>query len=68
MAVWPSWPQACILPETSVERIGLDPVISSIGSASMSARRPTVALASPLMTPTTPVRPTPVDHLVAAEF
>ena len=38
MAVWPSWPQACMVPGT-VDLYGRS-TASSIGSASMSARRP----------------------------
>ena len=47
------------------------PVVSRIGRASMSARRPItrpLAAVRPRMTPTTPVRPMPVDHLVDAEL
>ena len=61
IAVWPSWPQACILPGL-VERYGRL-VSSSIGSASMSARSPITLLPLaplPRMTPTTPVLPIPV--------
>ena len=60
MVVWPSWPQACILPGT-VEAHSA-PVSSTIGSASMSARRPMARpdlLDDPRITPTTPVRPIP---------
>ncbi|MCY1504385.1 hypothetical protein D9M68_385530 [compost metagenome] len=60
IAVWPSWPQACILPDVS-EAQGL-PLVSVIGSASMSARRPIVRPEPrlPRIRPTTPVRPRPV--------
>ena len=61
MAVWPSWPQACILPGTV--DLYASPVSSSIGSASISARMPITLSEVPLrpwMTPTTPVRPMPV--------
>ncbi len=60
MVVWPSWPQACILPGT-VEAHSA-PVSSMIGRASMSARRPMARpdlLDCPRITPTTPVRPIP---------
>src|SRR6202451_109991 len=59
IAVWPSWPQACILPGT-VDWYGR-PVSSSSGSASMSARSPTTLPPAlrPRMTPTTPVGPVP---------
>jgi len=59
--VWPSWPQACILPGM-VEACGR-PVASWIGSASMSARKPMVRPDEddrPVITPTTPVPPKPV--------
>ena len=59
MVVWPSWPQACILPAV-VEACGT-PLVSSIGSASMSARRPIAPLPLPARsTPTTPVLAIPV--------
>jgi hypothetical protein len=58
IAVWPSWPQACMQPAWR-ERCS-KVLASSIGSASMSARRPIVREDVPLRsTPTTPVRPTP---------
>jgi hypothetical protein len=63
MDVWPSWPQACILPGT-VDRYGRL-VCSAIGSASISARKPitrppAAGCLRPRITPTTPVRPIPV--------
>src|SRR6185437_13115987 len=61
MAVWPSWPQACIRPGV-LDAYGT-PDVSSIGNASMSARRPMVlpeAFFRPRIMPTTPVRPMPV--------
>src|SRR3954469_23160602 len=61
IAVCPSWPHACILPGF-FERYGRF-VCSSIGSASISARRPiTLRGPSPVpwITPTTPVLPMPV--------
>ena len=63
IAVCPSWPQACILPgiRRAVRQLRS---VSSIGSASMSARSPidlaARAVALPAMTPTTPVLPMPV--------
>ena len=42
MAIWPSWPQACILPSW-VEAKG-SPVRSQTGSASISLRKATVSL------------------------
>src|SRR5881394_3685209 len=60
IAVCPSCPQACILPGL-MERYGRL-VCSSMGSASMSARRPTTFPAPcplPRITPTTPVLPMP---------
>ncbi len=58
MAVWPSWPQACILPWCL---LACAKVLSSVtGSASMSARRPTARGLVPFFTmPTTPVVPRP---------
>src|SRR3989344_3897017 len=58
MATWPSWPQACILPWC---RLAWAKVLCSVmGSASMSARRPTARLPGrPWITPTTPVLPRP---------
>ena len=59
MLLCPSWPQACITPSWAERHSGLP--VSVIGSASISARKAT--LASPLprcKTPTTPVPPTPV--------
>ena len=54
MVVWPSWPQACILPSW-VERWA-NSLRSWIGSASMSARRPMLRGALPRRrVPTTPV-------------
>ena len=40
--VWPSWPQACITP--GLVEAWARPVVSLIGSASMSARSPTLRL------------------------
>ena len=58
MAVWPSWPQACILPNTLLAQ-GL-PLVSRMGSASMSARSPTWRVPVPARSvPTTPVTPRP---------
>ncbi len=58
IAVWPSWPQACILPNTLLAQ-GL-PLVSAIGSASMSARRPMRRVDVPARSvPTTPVPPRP---------
>src|SRR6478735_3170122 len=58
IAVWPSWPQACILPWSC---LAWAKVLSSVtGSASMSARRPTARALVPFLTmPTTPVVPSP---------
>ena len=56
MAVWPSWPQACILPNTLLAQ-GL-PLVSAMGRASMSARRPmrrVLLPKAPRSVPTTPV-------------
>ena len=46
VAVWPSWPQACMTP-ARVEACGtaVTSEASAIGSASMSARRPTAPAA-----------------------
>jgi hypothetical protein len=58
IAVWPSCPQACILPKTLLAQ-GL-PLLSLMGSASMSARRPMRRVPVPtLSVPTTPVTPSP---------
>ena len=59
MVVWPSWPQACMRP---LCRLRWSKVLcSSIGSASMSARRPMArGLLPTRMVPTTPVLPMPV--------
>ena len=58
IAVWPSWPQACILPAWRDACAKL--FTSCIGSASMSARRPIARGELPfLMMPTTPVTPSP---------
>ena len=59
IVVWPSWPQACILPGTSEACSA--PVSSSIGSASMSARRPVTGPAPcPSTIATTPLVAMPV--------
>ncbi len=64
IAVCPSCPQACIFPSTLDECA--TPLVSNIGKASISARiaitLPDV-FCLPLITPTTPVRPTPVSML-----
>src|SRR5215813_8176093 len=69
IAVWPSWPQACILPGT-VDLYGTSPA-SWIGSASMSARSPmTRPPAPPLVTADHAHHaraPDPGHHLVAAK-
>ena len=58
MAVWPSWPQACILPGCWLACAKV--LCSVIGSASMSARSPTARELLPFLTmPTTPVLPSP---------
>ena len=58
MAVWPSWPQACILPNTLLDQAL--PEVSAIGRASMSARRPMRRVLVPARkVPTTPVPPRP---------
>ena len=58
MAVWPSWPQACISPRLR-ERCGRSPC-SSIRRASMSARSAIARPAEPRRSvPTTPTWPTP---------
>ena len=64
MAVWPSWPQACILPWCW---LAWAKVLNSVmGSASMSARRPiarpffaAAPPSRPCTMPTTPVVPSP---------
>ncbi len=57
MAVWPSWPQACMRPDSSS---GGELVGSSIGRQSMSARRPIDFSELPLRSvPTSPVLPSP---------
>ncbi len=59
VAVWMSWPQACILPSASLAKGR--PVRSWMGSASMSARMASVGPdLPPSMVPSTPVPPTPV--------
>ena len=56
--VWPSWPQACMTLGL-VEACGT-PLVSRIGSASISARRPTDRLDWPrLIVATMPLPPTP---------
>ncbi|MNL12651.1 hypothetical protein D3C87_1335230 [compost metagenome] len=58
MAVWPSWPQACMTPACLLA--WLNWFTSCIGSASMSARSPSVRGELPLrITPTSPVLPNP---------
>ena len=58
IAVWPSWPHACICPGC-VEQWAKS-FISSTGSASMSARRPMLrGLVPRFSTPTTPVPASP---------
>src|SRR5574337_534424 len=58
IAVWPSWPQACILPGWVLACAKW--LCSVSGSASMSARSPTARLDVPFFTmPTTPVLPRP---------
>jgi hypothetical protein len=57
IAVWPSWPQACITP-WCVERWG-KLFSSASGSASMSARRPMERGCCPARWATTPVRARP---------
>jgi hypothetical protein len=55
MAVWPSWPQACIFPGVGAQAVA---EIIRLGhrQASMSARKPITArnCPCPRMTPTTP--------------
>ncbi|MNQ14469.1 hypothetical protein D3C85_274200 [compost metagenome] len=58
IAVWPSWPQACITPAFSLA-YGR-PVASWIGSASMSARMPRLRPGPRRSVPTTPVPARPV--------
>ena len=59
MAVWPSWPQACMRPLCVLRWSKV--LSSSIGRASMSARRPMArGLLPTRMVPTTPVLPMPV--------
>ena len=59
MAVWPSWPQACMAP-SFCERYGTS-FASWMGRASMSARTMTVLPGRPPRSrPTTPVLATPV--------
>ncbi len=54
MAVWPSWPQACITPGVPEAKGASRTSVS--GSASVSARQATVLPGrSPRSTPTTPV-------------
>ena len=67
IATWPSWPHACITPTVSPRNcaVALDlnatSVCSVTGSASMSARSPTVRPGfAPRSNPTTPVTPTAV--------
>src|ERR1700687_2220122 len=59
MVVWPSWPQPWKRPGMVERHLKL--VFSSIGSASMSARKPMrlPLVPLPLSTPTTPVPPRP---------
>src|SRR3989344_2333112 len=60
MAVWPSWPQPCMRP--GLHDFQEKSLCSASGSASMSARRPTMLpleVLRPRITPTTPVRPMP---------
>ncbi|KAG0747725.1 hypothetical protein G6F24_015505 [Rhizopus arrhizus] len=58
MAVWPSWPQACMTP--SLRLAWSRPVASWIGKASMSARSPRRLPPLPRRNcPTTPVPPRP---------
>ena len=58
IAVWPSWPQACIRPGWALAQA--TPERSSIGSASLSARRPSRRGPVPRRSrPTTPVPPRP---------
>ena len=58
MAVWPSWPHACISPAWQLA--WSRPVASVMGSASMSARRPRRRWPVPRRSwPTTPVPPRP---------
>ena len=59
IAVWPSWPQACILP--AIFDACVTPDFSWMCSASRSARSPIASLPEPLRrTPTTPVFASPV--------
>ena len=59
MVVWPSWPQACMRPLCWLRWSKV--LCSSIGSASMSARRPIArGLLPTRIVPTTPVLPMPV--------
>ena len=67
IAVWPSWPQACITGDSTPMFICLtcdakgSPVTSATGSASMSARSATTLPGRPPWSrPTTPWPPTPV--------
>ena len=69
IATWPSWPHACITPTVSPRNcaVALDlngtSVCSVTGSASMSARSPTVRPGfAPRSNPTTPVTPTAGFH------
>ena len=61
MAVWPSWPQACIFP--GLVEACAKVFFSCKGSASMSARRPIIfpVPSSPSIRPTTPVLPKPLN-------
>ncbi len=60
MAIWPSWPQACILP--GYLEIKAWVFSSWMGRASISARMPIVGPGfAPRTMPTTPVLPTPLS-------
>ncbi len=67
IAVWQSWPQACIRP--GIWLSNSVPFSSWMGSASISALRPTVGpLFCPTIRPITPVLATPVSASIPKSF